>query len=473
MSGRMIPWRYRPWGFPRGASGWTGRPAGAGHLCALLLALGLLAALPAPGPAEDQLEVPEALDLKSCLFRAAQDNPSVLSGRDRVEEARSGVGSARADLLPDVDLADVHRKTERDFPATFSNPRYSHQITATLHQRVYSGGALQAAVRLSRGVLSEVEAAYLETLEKVLERVANAYLDVLEQGETQETLSDSIRTQQRRLEEINAKIEAGVMLETHRLQAELLVLEDERQLLVSRTAEQLARSTLGVLLGLGQGITPELDRDFSQLEGLGVERVLADLSTDRSPVLRRAEARVQQAEAQLGIARGNSRPQVDLAVTQYHIANGLSFISQDANYAEATGNLNFPLFDGGKRRAERRKATRGLDAARLEERALRDELTIEVGQAVLGIKENQARLRAAETRVELAQRNRDITQDRYLEGAAVQSEILDADVEWRRAKLERISSRFAVLRNLVKLLRVTGRLGRVALLGAEALQLSD
>jgi outer membrane protein TolC len=409
------------------------------------------------------------LNLSDCLLRAAEHNASVLSARERIQEAEARVRSSQADRIPDLDIQDQHRRTTRKYPSFFSVPKYSHQVVSTLKQRVFSGGQIAAGVRLSREIVSEGKAAYRLTLESVLERVANSFLDTLEQAETQRTLTESIATQKRRLEEINAKIEAGVMLETNRLQAELLILEDERAMLVSRTREQLARDTIRVLLMLPKGQPVLLDSDLGEFAKLKVDALLQDLSLDKSPPLLRLQARVRQAKAQVRLARAGFQPKVDLNITQYHIANGLSFASKDANYSEAMGVIQLPVFDGGKRRADLKKAKRGLEASRHEEAAQHDELTIQVGQAVLGVKEARARLRASKGRIELAVRNRQIVQDRYLEGAAIQSEILDADVEWHRAKLEEISSRFSILRNTVLLLRLTGRLSRLSLLGAAAL----
>lgn len=414
------------------------------------------------------LRAGKKLDLSTCLHRAAEQNSSVLSARERIEEARAQVGAARAERVPDLDVQDQHMRTNRNFITFLPFPKYTHQVASSLRQRVFSGGQIGAGIRMSREALSAAEAGYRSTLESVLERVANSFLDTLEQSETQSTLEESIATQRRRLEEINAKIDAGVMLETNRLQAELLILEDERALLVSRTREQLARDTLRVLLSLPAGEPLALTEDLGEFTDLDVDALMTDLSLEASPVLQGLQAQIRHGEAMVQSARGAFKPKVDVQVTQYHIANGLTFASQDANYAEAMGVVDIPVFDGGKRRGELRKAERNLEATRHEEQAQEEELTIQVGQAVLGIKEGRARLRASKGRIELAVRNRQIVQDRYLEGAAIQSEILDADLEWHKARLEEITSRFAIFRNTVLLLRLTGRLGRLSLLGPHA-----
>jgi outer membrane protein TolC len=406
--------------------------------------------------------------LRRALSRAAEANPSVLAARERIGQAREIVEAAKADLRPDGDLADTHSYTNRTFPAFFNVPRYTHSVNAVIKQRVFSGGSLQALVRQARGRVDEAEATYRDVLENTLERVANAFLDVHEQSATQKAHTEAISTQRRRLEDIQARIDAGVMLETNRLQAEIVLLEEERRLLVSETSEKLARNRLAVLLALEEGASFELVEALAPLEDVDAEG-LAGMSADNAPSVQRLEAQIDQAQARVSAAEGAFRPQVDLQVQQVHVANGLSFASQDANYAEAFGTVNLPLFDGGKRRSQLSEARRGLNASRLEARMARDEVTIQVGQAMLGIQEAQARLKAGEVRVELAEKNRRIVNDRYLEGAAIQSEILDADVEWRRAQLEVITSRFGVLRGVVQLLRLTGNLGRAALLGATAI----
>lgn len=407
--------------------------------------------------------IPARLDLGTCLKLASENNASVEAAAQRILEAQARLRASKADRIPDVTLYDQHLKTTRDFPSFFSTPDYNHTVSAVLSQRLFSGGAIPAAIRASRAGLLEVEAAYRVTLEGVLARVSESYISILQERQTQEVLLESITTHERRIQDIQAKIDAGVMLETDRLQADLQLLEDQRALLVSQTSETLARDTLRVLLDLPAGAEPEFAPGISPLDRAELERLTAEPNLDSSPALHRLVARVMAAEAVVGSAKSPFKPTVDLKVTQFHVANGLAVFSADGDYTETMGVVTFPVFDGGKRDAGLDQARKGLEAAREEERTQRDELTIQVGQAILGIQEARARLRASTGRVTLADRNRSIVQDRYLQGAAVQSELLDADVAYRRAKLDEITSRFDIVRNQVKLLSTTGHMGEIAL----------
>lgn len=456
----MTPPSYRRTASP---GGWPHRTRSALGRSALgaLLVIGL-------GSGSARAEESAPWTMRRVLTRAAEANPSVQAARHRVDQAREQIEGAKADLRPDGDLADTHTYTNRTFPAFFNVPRYSHSVNAVIKQRVFSGGSLQAMVRAARARTDEAEAAYRETLEATLDRVANAYLDVHQQVATQRTHREAIATYRRRLQDIEARIDAGVMLETNRLQAQIELLEEERRLLVSETTETLARDTLLVLLDLQDEGALEIEEDLGPLENIDAES-LAGLPIDKAPAVQRLEAQVDQAEALVTAAAGAFKPQLDLQAQQVHVANGLGFASQDANYTEAYGTVTVPLFDGGKRRSNLSEARRGLNAARLEARTAKDEVTIQVGQAMLKVREARARLKSGEIRVELSKRNQRIVNDRYLEGAAIQAEILDADVEWRRAQLEVITSRFSLFRALVQLLRLTGNLGRAALLGPGAI----
>lgn len=425
------------------------------------VALGL-ALLAAGAPAAPHA-VPQRLDLKTCLSLSARHNPGVLAAQARIREAIAGTRARKADLIPDVVLQDRHTKTTREFPAFFSRPDYTHEVMAKASQRVYSGGVLPAGVRAAQAQVREARARYHQTLDAVLSRVAKAYLQLHEQVRTQTVLAESLKTRQQRLAEITARVDAGVMLETARLQEEIQILEDERALLVSRTSERLARDTLHVLLDLPDEARPEHPEDLAPLDALTGQDAPTRTDLTHSARLAAVEARVAQAKARLAAARGAFKPAVDVQVTQFHVANGLSVFSADPNYTEAVGVVDVPVFDGGKRRADRDAAHKAVAASRLEAEAEREDLEIQVGQALLGIDEARARQRSSETRITLATRNRSIVQERYLQGAAVQSELLDADVAHRRARLDEVKSRFDLLRNFVDLLETTGRLTGVAL----------
>ncbi len=421
-------------------------------------ALGAIALLATPAQSGSPDAVPRELGLSTCMYLSATGNPSVLAARKRLEASRSLVRARRADRVPDLTLRDTHSRTNRDFPAFFSQPRYAHQITAALEQRVYSGGALPASVRLAESGVRESEGTYLLTIETVLGRVVEAFLKVHEETRTQEVLEESIQTHRHRISDIQARIDAGVLLETDRLQADLQLLEDERALVVSRTAELLARDTLRVLLDLSSDSPARLTSDLAPIDSIPVTGIEDETRLEGAPALQVRDARVRQARARVDLARAASRPSVDLKVQQVHIANGLSVFSQDADYAEAMGVLELPIFDGGGRRARLEQAEAELEAAILERRVERDELVIRLGEAILGIREAQARLRSAETRLDLARANRDIVQERYLQGTAIQAELLDADVSFRLARLDQVRSRFDILRNVARSLGLSGGL---------------
>lgn len=452
------PQRARP-----GATKWRSRDR-------LFGLLGLLFLSSSGAFAQSESGFSGPLNLRTCFAIASRENPSVAAAKYRIRESHFRTASRRGDQRPTLDVLDEHQATNRDFPAFFNVPSYSHQLAARFQHRLYAGGTRKALVQEGRAATDEAEAEYRRVLEATLGRVANAYLDILEQEKTQATLSEAIKTQNRRIQDIQARIDAGILLETDRLQAEITRMENERRLLVSETSEALARKTLAILLNRPRAALPELGKDVGLLDQIEIAPLLVDPDLAEAPELVSIQARRDRFRSLVAAAKGDFRPKVDVQVSQKKILNGLSFSSQDANYAEAYGAVTLPVFDGGKRRAELHKAREALKALENEAKMLENELELRAGRSILGIQEAEKRLAASQRRVELTAENRRIVQDRYLEGAAIQAEILDADVEWRQARLEEITARFSVFRNLVELLGLTGKLTRFGLFGPAAVQ---
>ncbi len=404
---------------------------------------------------------PESTDLAHCLKVALERNPALKAAEQRIGVARHGERAAGAAMLPSITLQDTYDKTVRSFNPLFSYPDTNQVATAELRQSVYSGGKLQAA---QRGARRQIERALWELAEArngVVEGVVRAYLDWLQQDEVNEYFRSAIERDQKLVNEIGVRVDAGKALEADRLQAHIRVLDDRRKLLEGSNRAELARSILLTHMDLPQGTPLASVKDLSLLQGIAEP---APILGESNAALRAASASVEAARADLEKARGESRPTLDVAVRQSHAFDGLGFLSIDPDFTDYIAVASFPLFDSGLRRERARAAKATVEAAREEYRNLRLQKELELTRARLELSEAANRLAIAQDKQKSAAENLRVAKERYDAGTVLLSETLDAAASVEFAATEQITARFDVYRAKVTMLRLQGKMAEAGLI---------
>jgi outer membrane protein TolC len=156
------------------------------------------------------------------------------------------------------------------------------------------------------------------------------------------------------------------------------------------------------------------------------------------PERRAIAARVASAEAVTRVERGARRPQ--LALT-----GGYSYANPNREIVPPTAEwkgswdlgvgVSWNVLDFGRRAASEARARAQADALREQLRELDRAIRLEVTQRVLELRTAQARVTVAARSIESAAENRRVAADRYREGVAPSSELLDAELAQERAAL--------------------------------------
>ena len=224
------------------------------------------------------------------------------------------------------------------------------------------------------------------------------------------------------------------------LLAEQRDLADARAALpdLQRDLERL-RHRLAVYVGVAPGTPglPEFRLAELQLPGELPLSLPSELARQR-PDIRAAEALLEQAGAEVGVANAHLYPQVTLS------AQGGSLASKGSDlFASGTGfyllgaSLVQPLFNHGELTAKRRAAVAAYDAAA----AVYTEAVLlglqNVADALRALDADAARLGERDAAAARARSYRDVAQARYDAGGISRAALLEASRQYRRAELAR------------------------------------
>jgi outer membrane protein, multidrug efflux system len=298
---------------------------------------------------------------------------------------------------------------------------------------------------------------------RIAAEVTLAYLQALEAGAVLEWRRADVHraAELRRLAE--GRFDVGEVPEVDVLQARLAEGDAELALIEAEGTAEAARLALLEHLGARAGgglelVEPQLPEGSrlpseETLRRLVLEESaeLAALRADRSVAV--SNRRAHQAQMLL--------PSLSLGATRYRSEFGPTreAMTLDPRNEETYYGVSLswsPLFQPGRRMAERQRTAAAVSGAEARMASLRGALTRELETALATLRRADLLRQRSELNLELAARQREQAAERYRVGVAPLVERLQAEGLAREAERQAIAARYAPLRALAELQRLSG-----------------
>lgn len=381
------------------------------------------ATLPASGLADDWWKGFNDPVLNALVARGLESNLDIAAARDRVRAAEALLRAERADRLPRVDAgADAGFAFDDDASDTNASAGLFVLFDPDL------SGRLSAEIRAAAADYAEADYVRADQRRIVAAAVASQYVEYRRTGAQLELLEESNALQEQTLQVVTLRYEAGLAanLDVRRAAADLARTQAQRGLLEIARAQ--AAHALALLLAESPGT-------FAPPEGSGIDAIPAyaagpelgqpvDLLRRRTDILA-AEARLQQAAAQVGIEQADLRP--SLTVPASILVGDGSIDGLFSSFLASVGAaLDLPLFDGGRRRAEVAAANAELDARYAEYRQIFLQALGETENALVSISAYGEREVALAAAIEQSEAALEQSNALYREGLASLFDVLDA-----------------------------------------------
>lgn len=393
--------------------------------------------------------------LQALIATALEHNRDLRIAVARVEEARAQAGLARADRLPQIDLAAQRAAslTPADLSATnrqLNTQRYDVNLGVSAFELDFWGRvkSLDEAARANflaseyaqqsfrLALVADVASAYFSAIE-LQERVALAAATLASRGES------------RRL--IAARRDVGLAGDLDVLAAEAATQTTRAELANLTRQAAAAENALRLLVGssptLPSGRMLEQQDLLAQVPvGLPAEVLL------RRPDVLAAEQRLQAANANVGAARAAFLPRILLTAALGTASRSLSGLFDAGSGAWSfTPVLRYPLFDGGRSAgnsdiAEARKSVAVADYEKALQQGFREIADL------LAAREQYAEQLAAQEAAMKAQGERQrIVEARHNAGLSSYLELLDAQRDFFAAQQSALAIRRLQLANTASL----------------------
>ena len=376
---------------------------------------------------------PLALTLYDALHRALDHNLGVLAAEEAVNRAHGERWMALADLLPNVNgiATATERKTNLEafgFPIVDPFPRvvgpyHVFEARVFLRQSILDFGAINTA-KAEGYRLNAAKFSYRSARDLIVLVAANLYLEAMAGGARVDAARAQLETARALHNQALDLKAAGTVAGIDVLRAEVRVSLEQHRLTAAENTFEKAKLQLARMIGLPLrqelALTPNVPQ--VPLPPFTLEEVVAQ-AYERRPDFLAAQQRMKAAEADARAARAGFLPSLEFAGDYGTI--GLTLPAALPTFSVA-GQLNVPIFQGGRTRGRTVQAEADLTQRRNELEDLRASIYYNTRAAFLDMKAADEQMQTATRARELADLQLTQARDRFAAGVANNLEVVQA-----------------------------------------------
>jgi outer membrane protein len=423
----------------------------------LSLPLASLAQQPPAAP-----PAPLQLTLKQSVQLALNQNPQRLIAQILVQESDRNSQIARSALLPQANVAasgavnqynvqSIERAPKRaglgPYQIINAGPAFSQTIVDFPKIRAY---------QIGREGTRQARADEQTAREIVVNAVVDQYILILRALATRDAAKSRVALAQRLYEQATELQKTGIGLNIDTVRANVELQNERQNLIDAETLTHTTRYGLAALLDLPRDQDLEVadHLDFFDLPALD-KRTLLDQALTSRPEIRSLNSQQRIAKLTTDAAGEQRLPQLDFSGFWYY--QGSRFNNGIPAYTYAI-SLEFPIFTGGRIRAEEARAKLEEQHVAENRRQLEAQIVDEVKSALDELTAARNSVDVANLGLQLAQEEVAQAQRRFAAGVTTNVEVITAQDELARANDNQIAALYQFNLSRAALARATGEI---------------
>ncbi len=393
--------------------------------------------------------------------RIEAGSPSLAAALARRAQAAAVLRGTRAQLVPEIDLAPrvARQRVAAGRPLDTANRSVTYDdyvLGGTLSYEVDLWGRIGDQVRAAR---ADVQAGAADVADVRLSQqasLADAYLRLRGLDEEGELLRQTVAAYTRAFALTDTRHSGGIAsgLDVSRARAQLATARAATSEVASDRAA--IEHAIAALIGVDAssfGIAPATLRIPPPVVPIAAPSLLVQ----RRPDVAAAERRVFAASERVGVARAALFPRLTLGLSGGFEATGGGLLAaSNLFWALGPAALLAPLIDGGRRRAEVRRARAVLEEAAADYRSTVLAAFRQVEDELAAIHHLGTEARDQRDAVQAAERTRDLAQIRYRDGASDYLDVVTAQTAALDAERAELQLHTRQLQAVVDLVRALG-----------------
>jgi outer membrane protein len=395
-------------------------------------------------------------DIFSLALKRAE---KVKIAEENITISKEGTNKALSSLLPTVTV--FVKYTEYSKGKFFNNqiiqPDRSKIWGITIEEKLSLGGKEFTAYAVSRDSLVKTEHDVNSFKEQYLLKVSQDFYTYLKAKRAVEIAESNVERLKKYRDAAKIRLKVGEVTKTDLLRAEAELSGAEADLISSRNFLKIAKAQLSRDVGI--------EGDFEIIEPKIIDPYL-NLTLDQIKAIakeQRAEIKIAQiskeiARKNVNYAIGSFFPYLSLSITYQKFDQDPSneMTNKESKYAIAS--INFPIFEGGLRRAEFGEAKAKLRQAELQYEDTIKEVFMDVESAYHNYITFKDTIKSLEDEVTYARDNFNSISKQYQHGLANSIDVTDANTFLVTAERKHMEALYNYQLSVMRLRQATGTL---------------
>ncbi|MBM7421231.1 MULTISPECIES: TolC family protein [Chryseobacterium] len=408
-----------------------------------------------------QLSLDEAVQL------GIQNSKSLKIDAAKIEEATADLLEAKNRQLPELKVSGSYMYLPIKPNIDLKLPGVSaaggpevHQVaygSANLSVPIYSGGRIKYGIQSAKYL---VEASKLSTENDkiaIAYNVAQAYNNLFKANQSIKVLEENLTASQKRDETFLKLENNGVIARNDRLKANLQTSNIELQLLEAKNNYNIANINMDLLLGLPETTEIEVDQNYLD-ESDDVKPVSFYLNEARENRKDLQALDQQRKAAELGTKSAKAENLPSIAFTGGYVAADIPKFLTIYNAVNVGVGISYNLSNLWKENSSLKQSkAREMQLSATNE-LLNDNIKLDVNREYQNSDYSKKRITVFEKAAVQANENYRITKNKYDNGLATMTELLDADAAQIAANVGVINAKADAALAYRKLLQTTGTL---------------
>jgi outer membrane protein TolC len=426
---------------------------------------------PAAGP-QIQPAAPIVLTREDAIARGLSASHRLAEAVARGEAAEAATLERHAALLPQIAGQAGYTRTNHvdEFGILLPNNQVriiypdvpdNYRARLDLQWPIYTAGRLGALERAARSEAAASADDLAAARADLRLEITRAYWALVTAAESVHVVDESVKRVGAHLRDVRNQLNAGLVAPNEVLSVEA---QESRQRMLSiqaRAMREVAEAELGRLIGVEPGtpIQPVSTLDAPPPESGQTATLVAaarQQRAERAALTRRVDAADERQTA----AAAGRKPTIAVGGGLDYARPNPRIFPREAAWREswdASINVNWPLFDGGRSRAELAGAAAMKRAAGERLAEFDAALAVEVRQRASELDASRAAVDAASDAVRAAAEASRVVGDRFNAGVATSTDRLDAQVAQLQADLDRTQALANARLAEARLARAVGR----------------
>lgn len=442
----------------------------------------LFGALSMPGPST-AAEDGRPLSLDEAVAAGLQSSPGLHASQARVDASAAKTREIAAGRLPSLKFGGGYTRLSEVPPFQVTLPisplpivvsqNYfnSYTLRLGLQQPLFTGFRLEAGTDSARFLERSAGLDLEKDRSEFIFAVKSAYWGLARAGEIEKAVAENVTQVREHLKDVRAFFDQGLITKNEVLRTELQLSNAELMAIDARNAVEVARTSLNSLIGWpltsevelttpAESLAAAVPAEEKTAEDSASAQALVQTALADRPELKSADFRIKASEAGVKAAKAGWYPQVFLSGGYYYLRpNPRLLPAVDKFYGtwDIGVSLSMDVWNWGQTRSQTIQAEAQLSQARDARKLLSDQAVLDVTQSRLALSQARQKIGVAGQAVAQAEENLRVTVDRFKQGVALNTDVLDAEVALLQAKINRTQAAIDLALSQARLQKALGR----------------